>query len=140
MEPNYLRRFLSKIGPKNKDGCRNWLGTKNKDGYGLFYLNNKRIRAHRMMFFVYQGKWPSKFCIHSCDNPSCVSMSHLRDGSNKDNMQDQIIRKRNPRKLKTECPSGHFYSGDNLIITSEGWRACRACKVIASQQEYSRRT
>lgn len=28
---------------------------------------------------------------------------------------------------KTHCPHGRPYSGDNLLIQPNGWRACRAC-------------
>ena len=39
---------------------------------------------------------------------------------------------------ETHCPQGHPYSGDNLIITSNGGRACRECKRDWSR-EYMRR-
>jgi hypothetical protein len=29
--------------------------------------------------------------------------------------------------LKTHCPSGHPYSGNNLFVSSNGWRKCRQC-------------
>lgn len=32
-----------------------------------------------------------------------------------------------PQSSRTDCPSGHPYSGDNLIITNRGDRQCREC-------------
>lgn len=34
---------------------------------------------------------------------------------------------RHSNRSKTHCPQNHPYSGDNLIITSRGWRLCRIC-------------
>ena len=36
-----------------------------------------------------------------------------------------------PNSLKTHCPHGHPYAGDNLYVDPSGYRRCRACKDIA---------
>jgi len=42
------------------------------------------------------------------------------------------------KKARTNCPKGHPYSGDNLVITKRGWRACRICKNAAAAKYRAR--
>jgi len=39
-------------------------------------------------------------------------------------------RRPNQNVIKSHCPKGHPYSGDNLYIDPKGNRRCRACKKI----------
>jgi hypothetical protein len=39
-------------------------------------------------------------------------------------------------KLKTNCPSGHSYSGDNLLIDIRGGRNCRICSDKRKKKHY----
>lgn len=32
---------------RDQNGCLIWTGTRDAFGYGMFYLNRKRVRAHR---------------------------------------------------------------------------------------------
>lgn len=36
---------------------------------------------------------------------------------------------------RTHCAHGHPYSGENLIISSKGWRYCRACRQGRARQK-----
>lgn len=36
--------------------------------------------------------------------------------------------------LKTHCPMGHEYAGENLYVDSRGCRACKACKLISQKR------
>lgn len=36
----------------------------------------------------------------------------------------------NSSSLKTHCPHGHPYAGDNLVVSPKGYRRCRQCIVI----------
>jgi hypothetical protein len=36
--------------------------------------------------------------------------------------------------VKTHCPQGHEYAGENLIITNRGDRYCRTCAKISDRK------
>ena len=65
--------------------------------------------------------------MHACDNPSCVALDHLIIGTNEANMQDCVAKGRSHQTIKTHCPHGHPYAGDNLYITKAGGRQCKTC-------------
>jgi hypothetical protein len=43
------------------------------------------------------GKWPQPQALHKCDNPTCVRVSHLFEGTNSDNHLDKIRKGRQAR-------------------------------------------
>jgi|SRR6187397_545502 len=86
---------------KQENGCWTWDLCKDKDGYGYASFRSITMKAHRLAYFLHHNldKFPTKMVIHSCDNPACCNPSHLRLGSNSDNVQDMISRGRiNPPK------------------------------------------
>ena len=124
-------RFFKKV--HKSDLCWEWLGAKDSAGYGFFRLDGLTQRAHRVSWFIEHNKKPYGILRHICDNPSCVNPHHLLDGTQKDNVQDMLRRKRNANQKKTHCPHGHEYSGQNLYITLKGHRRCKECNKINSR-------
>ena len=90
--------LLQKIFDKaiiQPNGCLEWQGAKSKNGYGQVYWQNKVIYTHRAIATIYHGQ-PSEGqeVLHSCDNRSCCSPSHLSWGTRKQNMEDASNKKR----------------------------------------------
>ena len=69
-------------------------------GYGIFYVNDKGVLAHRMAYEIHFGEIPpqcngDETCIcHKCDNPKCVRPDHLFAGTRADNNYDKIAKGR----------------------------------------------
>lgn len=95
-----FNKFVSKT--KTDKGCIEWLGAKTPTGYGVFHMPYGTIQAHRLVM-IFAGMDPSKgtHVLHSCDNPACVNIEHLREGSHAENMRDMANRGRSkPSVLK----------------------------------------
>ena len=80
-------RFAEKIA--RSDGCWNWIGRKNKQGYGIFTIGHTgKALAHRFAWQLEHGSAPMLHVLHKCDNPSCVRPEHLFLGTQRDNLAD----------------------------------------------------
>lgn len=130
-----VNRFFDKV--IYSDNCWQWTAAKtDKRGYGYFWNGHRNVLSHRWSFEYFRHEIPrTLFVCHHCDNPSCVNPDHLFVGTNSDNMKDAGAKGRLPQQngrnrntLKTHCPKGHPYSGDNLYINPKGNRFCRTCR------------
>lgn len=78
-----------------KDGCWNWIGIKDRRGYGRVKIKRKAVLAHRIAWKETFGPIPDGLCVcHKCDNPSCINPSHLFLGTKKDNSTDMVNKQR----------------------------------------------
>jgi hypothetical protein len=99
-------RFWNKvkvIPESNSDACWIWQGgtMPNRSGhtYGVASIGkSKTMLAHRFAASLGQDI-TNKVVQHKCDNPLCVRPSHLRVGTQKDNMQDMYSKDRQNSKL-----------------------------------------
>ncbi len=131
-------RFWSKV---NKNGpipdgrlelgpCWEWTASTRPFGYGQFGIwispYTYCFSAHQIALAFYGRKVPQgKEPDHLCRNSACIRDSHLDVVSHRVNMQ------RGAATLRTRCPKGHPYDAANTIITKQGHRQCRTCKLRA---------
>ena len=55
----------------------------------------KQEYHHRLVWAEHNGPIPKGMCIrHTCDNPPCININHLKIGTHKDNMRDMVARGR----------------------------------------------
>lgn len=125
-------RFWIKV--QKSDGCWNWTGAQNGVGYGVIGSGGKHgsiVCAHRLSYEIAHGPIPEGLVIdHLCRNRACVNPDHLEpvtQGENVARGNRRLGRKPGPNTLKSHCPQGHPYSGDNLKINADGHRSCRQC-------------
>lgn len=84
------------------NGCWDWQGGLDKDGYGAFSYAGKTYKAHRMALELQGIKIPKgHYVCHHCDNPSCVNPDHLYVGTPADNVRDMMQRNRHWRQRKS---------------------------------------
>ncbi len=125
-----IDRFMDKVlvWP---NGCWMWMGSVGgKMQYGYIWDGKKLASAHRWAYQEYIGPIPEGFeSHHTCEQAGCVNPYHLKMMSRKDHSKTKNYRN------VSHCPSGHPYSGVNLIVVNRNSRGghtkerrCRACK------------
>ena len=78
-----------------KSPCCEWIGAKDEDGYGKFFVSELCTSAHRFSYFIHSWEWPAEGLVcHTCDNPPCISPYHLFLGTPKINTQDAVNKNR----------------------------------------------
>lgn len=124
--------------------CWNWIGAKNKQGYGHFTIRARpgltceHTSAHRFVWSLERGEIPPGLCVlHRCDNPSCVRPDHLFLGTVNDNNQDAKVKSRH-YQLRSFCRRGHPMVEGN-IGRHCGQRRCLACHRIQEADRQRRR-
>ena len=106
--------------------CWIWMGSLCGPGYGQIRVTengqSKRVLVHRWMYERRFGPPPPRAVVHHlCDTPRCVNPEHLMavtHGENTRATTDRI----------THCKHGHRLDGDNVMVTRDGRRICRACR------------
>lgn len=90
----------------HENGCIEYRGDRKlKHRYGLVSITmdrkRKSVPAHRAMWMALNNRFdlPRGIVIrHKCDNPRCVNIDHLLEGTHKDNARDKLDRKRNAKR------------------------------------------
>lgn len=94
------------------DGCWEWKGSRNENGYGVITiraLGLMKARVHRLIYRDLHGLplADDEELRHRCDNPPCVRVDHLIPGSHAENVQDMMDRGRHYLHGATRCRQGH---------------------------------
>ena len=87
--------------------CVIWPYAKTDRGYGNFRFNGKTTSVHRLVYESYHGESPP-VVMHTCDNPACFNIEHLKGGTHKDNTQDMI---RKGRRVSSKGPDNPNWRG-----------------------------
>lgn len=137
-------RFQNYIKINPDTNCWEFMGNRDKDGYGKIRIGNgKRIRTHRLAVLLSGVQIPKgMFVCHHCDNPPCVNPQHLYVGSASDNQKDSFNRGRsvdhgaiNGNRNKTHCKHGHEFTEENTrVLYKNGLKHGRECRQCAKDR------
>lgn len=125
------------------NGCWQWIGTINRDGYGEIHIAGVRTHAtaaHRFAYEILVAPIPAGLSIdHLCRNPGCVNPAHLEPVTLAENTRRQLLHQ-SRREHKSVCPHGHPLEGNNIYLRHDrGHRECRTCK-NKRRRDYAART
>ena len=91
---NTIDDYWKQVTKETSNNCWEWIGQKNKDGYGCFQMNKQWMHTHRWAM-LFEGHDPTGYVVmHKCDNPRCVNPEHLSLGTQADNIRDMHIKGR----------------------------------------------
>lgn len=115
MQDGDLRRFWGYV--LVSDGCCLWDGPKFSNGYGRFNYKGRSLLAHRVAFTLVEGPPESEVVMHTCDVKLCVRTTHLRDGSQSENVQDAVDKGLFvPKGLSGEAHGRAKLSRDDVLL------------------------
>lgn len=124
-----IKRFETRYRQTND--CWWWMAKRNDAGYGVFYLNNKTVLAHRVSYELYNDCIIKKGYVidHLCRNRACVKPEHLEEVTLKENTLRGFAPTANNSR-KVFCPKGHEYTKENTryrVYRGNKWRECKIC-------------
>jgi hypothetical protein len=90
--------------------------------------SSRTEEVHRLVARAFLGEPPEGHEVRHLDgNPWNCTLENLAYGTRGENMRDKRRHGTDHNAIKTHCPAGHPYEGDNLRIGTDGGRDCLAC-------------
>lgn len=117
------------------DHCWFWLGSMNRDGYGMIGVTTDKGRktrlAHRVSYETFVGPIPDgKVLDHLCRNRACIRPDHLEPV-----LQEVNVRRGASMERGTHCGNGHEFTRANTRWV----RVCVACAEASRRRSKARK-
>jgi len=97
-------RFWDKVAKIPFHECWEWVGGRNKSGYGTIGFGGWRgpvTTSNRAAWILAHGSIPpGMMVLHHCDNRLCVNPDHLWLGTAADNAHDMVNKNRQARGVR----------------------------------------
>lgn len=92
-------------------GCWLWTGHRDESGYGIIGINHSPRRIHRAVDGFLNGPLPRGLVVmHTCDVRNCGRPSHLRRGTQAENIADKMAKGRH----RTSGPRFSFEQAEEI--------------------------
>lgn len=87
------------------------------------------FRIHQLVALAFLGPTPEGLEVcHKDGDQLNNDVSNLKFDTHRKNTQERVEHGHHYQTLKTHCPKGHPYEGDNVRWRSNGGRTCVACE------------
>lgn len=98
----------------SKDGdCTLFIGSRDDCGYGRINRDGKLVRLHRAVWERDRGAIPrGGVVMHTCDRPACIEPSHLRLGTQRENIADMDSKHRRRTLVGSEKSESKLHERD----------------------------
>jgi len=126
-------RFWRSVRRAGPNECWEWVGKSRLAGYGYISLGGRgagKVLAHRLSWQIHRGELPrdgggyhGAVVMHTCDNRLCVNPTHLRLGTQTENVRDMDAKGR--RKVSVRLGSDHH----KTTVTEADVRFIRSSKL-----------
>jgi hypothetical protein len=108
----------SRINIRSKlldNGCIEYTGYCNSNGYGLIAHKGPQRLVHRVVWELVNGPIPEGLCVcHTCDNKKCINLEHLWIGTIQENILDKCKKGREYHP-KGELNGSSILTADDVI-------------------------
>jgi hypothetical protein len=123
-----INSFWAKV---EKSDCWLWLAAKTDKGYGVFSVDGRTKKAHRLAYELTRGEIPHGLCVlHRCDTPACCNPNHLFLGTRAENNSDMMAKGRHvsggTHKQPSHCAYQRGESHHAAKMTEDMVRIMRA--------------
>ena len=88
MNQQAIKKFISQLSGK-VEGCWEFNGYTNPNGYGVFSIKKQKYYAHRVAYALANNLDPKNLngiVMHLCNNRKCCNPAHLSLGTNEQNL------------------------------------------------------
>ena len=104
--------LIWKKSPSRNTKAGNFAGTQCKDGYFAVSFANKKIKAHKIVWFLHYKSWPKKLIDHINGNKFDNRIENLREASFSENQANKRLSKQNISGIK------------NVYLHRNKWMVC----------------
>lgn len=133
------------------NGCWEYLGVRNPQGYGQTTYRGKQMGVHRATLIATGGPIPAGHDVcHRCDFPPCCNPEHVFHASRKINVADMLAKGRRaprvtrgigrpqPMRNGTHCARGHEYTPESTYVRPDGGRQCWICMKASMRRRHNK--
>lgn len=119
---------MDKVAVEAPGACWIWCGALFTQGYGMFWLDGKQRRAHRVLYvWTYGELGLGDDLDHTCRNRSCVNPDHLQVTTRREN----VLRGTGPTAINARKERS-VHGQDLDYVDPRGWRGSRKDRTAAA--------